>query len=115
MQALGTIKAHKLGKFLSKTDSRGMPIKFANDEDALLGRTTDAFDLWEQQDQFVFTWLLASMSPTLHTRMVGCEHAFHVWKKLEVHFASQTRAKISQMKTQLKSIKKTGSLNEFLL
>lgn len=34
---------------------------------------------------------------------------------MEVYFASQTRAKISQLKNQLKNTKKTGPLNDYLL
>lgn len=60
-------------------------------------------------------FLLASMSENLHTRMVGCEYSFQIWKKLDILFASQTREKVSQLKLQLKSSKKVGSVNDFLL
>lgn len=71
MQAMGTIKAHKLGKFLSERQSGGMPRRYANDENRILDKVTEEFETWEQQDQFVFTWLLASMTTSLHTRMAG--------------------------------------------
>lgn len=47
--------------------------------------------------------------------MVGCEFAHQIWKKLEVFFTSQTRAKINQLKLQLKNVKKTGTVNEYML
>lgn len=36
-------------------------------------------------------------------------------KKIEVLFSSQTRAKINQLKLQLKNVKKTGTINEYFL
>lgn len=61
-------------------------------------------------------WLLSSMSDGMLTMMVGCEHAFKVWDRLETFFASQTKAKIRQFKTQLRNLKKgTMPINEYLL
>lgn len=56
------------------------------------------------------------MSESLTTTMVGsCEYTFYIWKKIEVLFSSQTRAKINQLKLQLKNVKKTGTINEYFL
>lgn len=114
-QALGTIKGFRLQKFISEAQKGGMPKKFSNDEDEELRKISFEYENWEQQDQLILTWLLASMSPNLHTRMVGYDYAYQIWKKIEVFFASQTRAKVSKLKTQIKNVKKVGSLNEYLL
>lgn len=56
------------------------------------------------------------MSDGMLTMMVGSEHAYEVWDKLEVFFASRTKAKVKQFKTQLRTLKKgTLKMNEFLL
>ncbi|RDX61266.1 hypothetical protein CR513_60519, partial [Mucuna pruriens] len=102
MQVMCTIKAHKLQKFL-------------NEEDKQLGKVNEAYEFWEQQDQYVFTWLLSSMSLNLHTIKVECKYTYQIWIKLHVYFASQTRAKVSQLKIQLKNIKKTRGINDYLL
>ena len=48
--------------------------------------------------------------------MVGCDSATQIWKILGSFFASQTRAKISQLKTRLQDTKKGFlSLNDYLL
>ena len=47
--------------------------------------------------------------------MVGCVFTYQIWEKVEKIFAFQTRAKVRQLKTQLKSIKKTSSMNSYLL
>lgn len=56
------------------------------------------------------------MTEGMHIRMVGCTYSFEVWHNLEQYFASQTKAKINQLKTQLRMLKK-GSLpiTEYLL
>lgn len=78
MQAMGTIKAHKLQKYIAESNSGGMPRKDVNDEAEFLGNVRIEYENWEQQDQLVFTWLLASMSQNLHARMVGCEFAYQI-------------------------------------
>lgn len=70
-----------------------MPKRYASDEYEHLEKQTIEYDLWEQQDQFIFAWLLASMSLDLHTRMVGCDFSYQIWKRLEVYFASQSKVK----------------------
>ncbi|KAJ1408854.1 gag-polypeptide of LTR copia-type [Sesbania bispinosa] len=55
------------------------------------------------------------MTPSLHSRMVGCNHAFEIWKFLHQYFESNTRARITQLKSELKGIKKTDSLKNYLL
>lgn len=112
---MGVIKAHKLQKFIAESNSGGMPQKYANDEDRILGNVSPEYENWEQQDQLVFTWLLASMSHNLHARMVGCEFAYQILTKLQVYFTLQTRAKVNQLKNQLKNSKKVGNMNEYLL
>ena len=47
--------------------------------------------------------------------MVGCVYSYQVWEKIEKCFVSQTRAKITQLKLYLHSIKKRASMNSYLL
>lgn len=64
----------------------------------------------------MMSWMLTSMSEGMLTRVVGYDYAYEIWERVRVHFASQTQAKIKQLKTQLHSMRK-GSLkmNEYLL
>lgn len=55
------------------------------------------------------------MSSSLSNRIVGCEFSYQVWAKLESFFASQTTAKIKQLKNQLRSTKKDGPASAYLL
>ncbi|KAG5062039.1 hypothetical protein JHK85_003222 [Glycine max] len=50
----------------------------------------------------------------LITRMIGCETSSQLWLKLELFFASRTRAKTkSAKKIQFKNKMKTGSINDY--
>lgn len=56
------------------------------------------------------------MLESLLLRMVGCETSSQIWKTLETHFASQTKAKVSQFKTQLQNTRKANSsITDYLL
>ncbi|KAJ1395568.1 gag-polypeptide of LTR copia-type [Sesbania bispinosa] len=105
-EEINTIKRYKLQKFITKDG--GMSKKFLTDEDEELENLNTDFVNWEQQDQLLTSWLLASMSKRLTTRVVGCEYAHQIWKKLETFFTSQTRSKVKQLKDQLKNTKKAN-------
>ena len=47
--------------------------------------------------------------------MVRCVYSYQIWEKVEKFFASQTRAKITQLKLQLRSIRKSSPMNAYLL
>lgn len=80
------------------------------------GSITEEYVAWDQHDQLLLSRLLSSMSDGMLTMMVGCDHAFQVWRKLEEFFASRTKAKVNQFKSQLRSVKKQNmKMNEYLL
>ncbi|KAJ1423322.1 gag-polypeptide of LTR copia-type [Sesbania bispinosa] len=92
-----------------------MPKKYLSEEDEEQQTLNPEFVNWEQQDQLLTSWLLSSMTKRLTTRVIGCEHAHQVWKKLEFSLLLKTRSKIKQLKDQLKNTKKTEKLSEYLL
>lgn len=112
-QTLATIRGHNLLNFLTPT---AVPSQYLSENDKSQGNINAAYTAWEQKDQLLLSWLLSSMSDSMLTMMVGCDHASQVWDRLEEFFASQTKAKVRQFKTQLKTLKK-GSMKvtEYLL
>ena len=54
------------------------------------------------------------MDSSFVNRMVGCEFAYEIWERIETYFASQMRAKIRSLKTQLKASKKQGPVRDYL-
>ena len=114
-QVLSTARGHDLQDFLLSSTG-GAPVKFAELGDEELEVVTPAYRIWERQDQLLVSWLLSSMTEGVLTRMVNCDTAAQIWKTLEVYFAQQIRAKVSQFKTQLSRTKKIDiTMNEYLL
>ena len=75
---------------------------YLSDFDAMAGKLNPEFPDWEQQDNILLAWLIASLSENIR-------------EKIEKFFASQTRAKIRHLKTQVKNVKKTSSMSQYLL
>jgi len=67
-QVLATVKAMKLTKFL---DNQDYPPKYLSTEDAFGNILNPDFAQYEQQDQLLVAWLLASMTTPLLINMVG--------------------------------------------
>lgn len=89
-----------------------VPPMFKNIQDETASILNSDFTDWRRQDHLLMSWLLASMSKGMLTRMVGCECSFEIWEKVRIHFASQTKAKVKKLKTQLRTVKK-GSTKMF--
>ena len=113
-QVLSAVRGHKLQRFLF--GSPESPKKFLCKEDEELDNVNPEFLDWEQQDQLLISWLLSTMSDGVLARVINCETSEQVWSTLNVYFASQVRAKVSQYQTMLKTTSKDSmSMNEFLL
>lgn len=83
-QIEGIIRTHKLRRFLVNPD---VPLRYLVDE----GRTNDtenhAFDMWEQHDLLLFTWLLTTIfgmrctSTSLHTQTLSIDSCGLSWSQ----------------------------------
>ena len=109
-EALATIKGHNLQHHLRKD---AIPQMYSSTADADSSKVSVEFAQWERQDNHLLSWLLALLSVWIC--MVGCLFSYQVWEKIKKFFCSQTRAKVWQLKVQLKGIKKTKSVNSYLL
>ena len=94
-QVLATIRGLKLSKYLHEEH---VPKKFESKEYEEVGMISEAFLNFKQQDQLLVSWLIASMLAPILTKMVGLEQSWQIWKRLEVYYASQTRAKVKKIK-----------------
>ena len=97
-QAEATIEGYRLMKYIR---GEGIPKEYATEADQANGSISEEYLNWKQQDSLLRSWLLASMSKSFTTRMVGCKFSHQIWTRLEEFFASQTKAKVRQLKTQL--------------
>ncbi|TXG67760.1 hypothetical protein EZV62_009035 [Acer yangbiense] len=74
------------------------------------GSDNEIFLDFEQQDQILLCWLSSSISQDLLPQLVGCSTTCEAWHSVERLFASQSRANVMQLKLQLQTLKKSGSI-----
>ncbi|KZV24461.1 hypothetical protein F511_20720 [Dorcoceras hygrometricum] len=67
---------------------------------------------WNRQDQLLFSFLLASMSESAQSQMIGCHTSSQLWTQL---FATRSKARVMQYKLKLQTLKKEGlSMKDYL-
>ena len=111
-QVLATIDGLQLMRFLDGSPS---PPKYVDPEAETSATVNSVYLHHHQQDRLIVAWLLASMSNTMLTKMVGLNTSHQIWQKLNVYYTSQSRARIKKLKTQLKSTKKDKSISVYVL
>ncbi|KAF7831376.1 Retrovirus-related Pol polyprotein from transposon TNT 1-94 [Senna tora] len=112
--ALATIRGHNLYKFL--IGGKHIPKKYATAEAELNDERTDEYVSWECQDQLLLSWMLNSMSENLVSKMVGCDHSYQLWTKIQENFCSSTKPRERQLRTELRNTKKgSSSMSDYLL
>ncbi|KAL4338429.1 hypothetical protein AHAS_Ahas12G0209300 [Arachis hypogaea] len=73
-----------------------------------------AYKEWRQNDLALTTWLRASMSTTFKNKVVHCTNFSDAWFTIINYFSITLKTRIWRLKSQLKSIKKTGSIADYL-
>ena len=65
-----------------------------------------AYAVWYTQDQQVLSFLVASLSREVVLQVIGINSSAGVWKAINQMFASQSRAKVIQLRGQLNNTRK---------
>ncbi|XP_071681765.1 uncharacterized protein [Lolium perenne] len=105
-QILPPIRGARLMSFLdSKTEPPAETITVEKD-----GKTTKepnpAYDAWVATDQQVLTFLLGSLTPNILVSVIGMDTAAEVWGAIKAMFASQSRARVSNLRVALAKTRK---------
>ncbi|WJX88788.1 hypothetical protein P8452_70836 [Trifolium repens] len=112
-QVEGVIISHKLHRFVVNPQ---IPPMYNSESDRELDIVSEAYDQWLVQDQMLFTWLLSTLAESVLPHTITCRHAFQVWEQIHKHFHAHLKAKVRQLRYELKTIKKgTKPMNEFVL
>ena len=109
-QVLASIRGLKLSHFLDGTNVPSTTASSAADSSS----PSDDSLRYQQQDQLIIAWLLASMSTPILTNVVGLDTTADIWRCLETQFSSHTRAKVQKLKLQLKTPKNDRSISSYL-
>ena len=86
-QVLATIDGLMLLTFLN--DSQVL-YNFLPTTDGSSPQTNPNFLLYQQRDNLIVAWMLASMTNPFLTKMVGLQSSSQIWQTLRTHFASNT-------------------------
>ncbi|XP_040957025.1 uncharacterized protein [Gossypium hirsutum] len=107
-----TLKTHRLQSYVEGTIA--IPPRVIN-TDSGVQIENPAFVSYEQQDSALASWLMSSVSPSLHTHLVGLHSAFEIWNKLNQIFALHSRTKRMQYRCMLHNVKKQDkTMREYL-
>lgn len=93
-----------------------IPHKFQSDQDRLTGTISKEYESWLVQVQAISTWLLSRIFELVLPRVLVCKQAFEAWDKIHQYFNAQMKARVRQLRVELKSTKKGNkSITEYVL
>ncbi|XP_047310776.1 uncharacterized protein LOC124914304 [Impatiens glandulifera] len=111
-QILPTLKGYGLDQFVTRTNSAPEAFLQVDAADGSSVLTPNpSFTIWEEQDQRILSWLLSTLSESILDQVVGesCTTSKALWSALEHTFASQSQARLMQLRLTPQTVKK-GSL-----
>lgn len=106
-QVMATIEGFALKKFLY--GGTPIPDKFVPGTSLDEVVLNSEYIHWRRQDQLITSWLLSSMTESVLVGAVGLVSSKEIWETLESNYASQSGAKLMQLKFQLQTLKKGSS------
>ena len=81
----------------------------------ITGASNPAYLLWRKKGQLLLSWLRSSMTEGILATVANYVTSNSVWTALEQKFASQSKARLLQLKTQLSnSHKGTMSISDYI-
>ncbi|KAF7844239.1 retrovirus-related Pol polyprotein from transposon TNT 1-94 [Senna tora] len=113
-QIMAALVGHGLENFIA--GSEYVPEHFATIEDRTAKKVSEEYLSWMKQDQLIVSWLTSTMSESMGTKVLDCKHSYQVWDRVIQIFGINTRARVHQFKTELRSLKKGDrSMGDYLL
>jgi hypothetical protein len=85
--------------------SKQCPSRFHADSD-VEGVESDEYQVWKMHDRALMQLLIATLSSTAISYVIGCVSAHDMWIQLKDRFSTVTKARIFQMKSELQNINK---------
>ncbi|XP_040374246.1 uncharacterized protein LOC112197330 isoform X1 [Rosa chinensis] len=108
------LRGHGLLKFVD--GSHPCPPQFLVADDGSLKNNSVAREKWMEEDSFVISVIIITLSPDALTLVVGCLTSMEVWLTLKQRYASTSELHIMKLKSTLQSIQKgSDCIEKYLL
>ena len=112
-QIVATIEGCGLESYL--TGDQEIPPKMVAVAGSEQMKVNPDFLAWHRQDRRLAGWIQSTLPESTMVLIVGLTSTKDIWKALEVHFASQSKAKMMQYRLQIQTMKKNAqSMTEYL-
>ncbi|KAL1105524.1 hypothetical protein V6Z11_D04G138900 [Gossypium hirsutum] len=102
-QILLAVKSFKLQRYLD--GSIEPPPRVVMDSSGSV-KINPAFEVYEQQDSALASWLLSSVGPTVLPPLISLDSASQIWSALTTLFGSKTTSQLMHYRRLLHSKKK---------
>ncbi|WVZ20638.1 hypothetical protein V8G54_007960 [Vigna mungo] len=91
-----------------------IPEEYANESDRKNDILSKEYQEWLIQDQILYSWLLSSLSEELFPIIARCIHSWEIWNTVNEYMVSELQSRVTELRAELSTIKKTGFLAEYL-
>ena len=110
-QFLPLLRGYDLLKFVD--GSSAPPSRYIQNEQSERIDNPD-FITWDRQDQLILSWLLSSLTESVLAQVLDSKTSREVWTSLERMYASQSRARVYQLRSDLMRLSKgTSKMHEY--
>ncbi|RVW59231.1 Retrovirus-related Pol polyprotein from transposon RE1 [Vitis vinifera] len=115
-QVLPAARAHRLDQILIGKIPKPPRFSQSTSVNSSQPASNPEYDQWVILDQFLLSWILASISEAMYGHVVNCQTSAEVWSVLEKLFVSNSKARTLQLRFMLQSLKKGAlSINDYVL
>lgn len=107
-QLLPVLRGHDLEGYVDGTHKCPSRIisNSSSEENSSQATVKPTYSVQIKWDQLLLSWILSTLTKGVLAQVVGCVSSRDVWKTLENMFASQSKARIMQLRLHLQTTKK---------
>ena len=92
---LPVARAHRLDQILTRKLPKPPRFSQSTSDDSSQPTSNLDYDQWIILDQFLLSWILASISEAMYGHVIHCQSSFEVWSVLEFVFCLRFKGKNS--------------------
>ena len=115
-QVLPVARAHRLDQILTRKLPKPLRFSQSTSDDSSQPTSNLDYDQWIILDQFLLSWILASIFEAMYGHVIHCQTSAEVWSVLEIFFVLDSKKRTLQLRFMLQSLKKGAlSISDYVL